>query len=121
MSRRTIVAVAAAVVVAGGGAGTTMLVRHRPAALPGTAASVPATKADEEAFLGATAAHLCNVSSTVFDNPKAMSEAYAANPAYPGLNAAQVESLQLRLTTDRGFAARLTAQLRAACRQPARP
>jgi hypothetical protein len=70
----------------------------------------------EDTFIIATAAHLCTVQSTVYDDPKAMADAYQATSPYPGLDKAQVRQLQQRLTVDPGLAARLSTRLRDACK-----
>jgi hypothetical protein len=72
----------------------------------------------ENTFIGATAAHLCNVASTVFDDPKALADAYNSTPDYPGLTPGQVKTFQRRLATDAGFNTRLADQLRATCQRP---
>jgi len=82
----------------------------RPAAAPS-----PTHNAAEDAFIGTTAAHLCNVQSTVYDDTKALAAAYESPPPYPGLSAEQVAAYQKRLITDPAFSARLTAQLKKAC------
>jgi hypothetical protein len=127
VNRRTIAVVTATVAVLSAAATTTTALRHRGGRHSGTVAvraPGPAGTADartvdqkaEDTFLGATAVHLCNVQSTVFDDPAALAAAYSAAPTYPGLTADQVKALQDRLTSDSAFGARLTRQLRSACR-----
>jgi hypothetical protein len=72
----------------------------------------------EDNFIGTTAAYLCNVQSTVYEDTKALAAAYESPPPYPGLDAAQVAAFQQRLLTDAAFSTRLTNQLKATC-QPA--
>jgi hypothetical protein len=69
----------------------------------------------EDAFLAATAVHLCNVQAAVYDDPKALAAAYNTPPSYPGLTVDQVAGFQARLRNDAAFAGRLTQQLRQSC------
>jgi hypothetical protein len=120
-----LLAVAAAVLVAAGGVAFVMLRPHGSTA-PSTAArtgAAPVSTVDtrtvaqkaEDTFIGTTAAHLCNVQFTVYDDPAALAKAYSSVPQYPGLTAQQVSAFQQRLTTDAAFSARLTRQLETAC------
>jgi hypothetical protein len=72
----------------------------------------------EDTFIGATAAHLCNVGQTVYDDPKALADAYHAPPAYPGLTDAQVDELTQRLRTDQALSTHLAQQLQTTCHPP---
>jgi hypothetical protein len=72
----------------------------------------------EDTFIGATAAHLCNVGQTVYDDPKALADAYQSPPAYPGLTATQVADLTQRLRTDQNLSTHLARQLQTTCRPP---
>jgi hypothetical protein len=72
----------------------------------------------EDAFIGATAAHMCDVGQTVYDDAKALAAAYQSPPAYPGLTSQQVTDLTQRLRTDQTLNARLTQQLQATCKPP---
>ena len=54
----------------------------------------------QQGIIGTTAAHLCNVQSTVYDDTGALAAAYQSPPPYPGLDATQVAAFQKRLTTD---------------------
>jgi hypothetical protein len=74
----------------------------------------------EDTFIGATAAHLCNVGQTVYDDPKALADAYQSPPAYPGLTATQVADLTQRLRTNQSLSTRLAQQLQTTCRPPTR-
>jgi len=116
--RRVLLLLVPAVLVLGAGAGV-LVWRTRPGTAPAvTTAAVDrrtATQRAEDTFLGATAAHLCNVQSTVYDSAAALAAAYRAAPSYSGLSAAQVSQFQRRLTTDAAFAGRLTSQLQATC------
>ncbi|MBG0831821.1 hypothetical protein HS041_29320 [Planomonospora sp. ID67723] len=90
------------------------------------AATAPAGPAvaqtPEELFLSVTAAHLCTVQSTVYTDPAAMAEAYAAAPDYPaGLTEDQAAQLRQRLTDDGAFSARLTQRLADTCQPAATP
>ena len=105
--------VALVVVLAAGGCAHS----SRPAATPSPSA---AHNAAEDAFIGTTAAHLCNVQSAVYDDTKTLAAAYESPPAYPGISAEQVAAFQKRLITDPAFSARLTAQLKKACHPAAR-
>lgn len=89
---------------------------------PGTSqapsvASVPA----DDAFIAATAAHLCAVQSTVYPDAASLAAAYAATPNYGNLTASQVQTLKQRLTTDTAFSERLTQQLTTDCRPAPAP
>jgi len=87
----------------------------------GGAKPAPSEAADrrtEDAFIGATAAHLCNVQLTVYDDPKALADAYGSTTAYPGISGEQVAALRKRLTTDSEFGARLAKQLATTCHPP---
>ncbi|GAB1644165.1 hypothetical protein [Krasilnikovia sp. MM14-A1259] len=57
----------------------------------------------------------------MYDNPKAMAEAYQATPAYPGLTKAQVAAFQQKLTSDTAFAKQLSANLAQTCKPGSRP
>jgi len=123
LNRRTVAFAFAAVAVGLGGAGTVVALHRGPlartaathqAAPSGTARS--AEQQAEDAFIGATAAHMCNVQLTVYDDPKALADAYRAAPEYPGLTADQVTDLQRRLVTDAALTDRLAKQLQATCR-----
>ncbi|BFU47682.1 hypothetical protein [Krasilnikovia sp. MM14-A1004] len=80
------------------------------------AAPAGAAQTPEGTFIAVTAAHLCKVQSTVYDNPKAMAEAYQATPAYPGLTKAQVTAFQKKLTADTAFAKQLSTNLQQTCK-----
>ncbi|GCD89881.1 hypothetical protein [Nocardioides sp. LS1] len=73
------------------------------------------TSADEQAFLDATAKHLCTVQSTVYDDAAELSAAYDAAPDVPGVPAATVSTLAKRLTTDPAFSQRLLQEVRTTC------
>jgi hypothetical protein len=121
MNRRRILLVAAALVLlAGTGAAVVVWQTRttpRHTATPAVNDRRTQEQKAEDTFLGATAAHLCNVQSTVFDNPAALDAAYHATPTYPGLSAAQVKELERRLATDARFAKRLSDQLQATCQR----
>jgi hypothetical protein len=91
----------------------------RAAVVAASSAAAPSTP--DESFIAATAQHLCGVQSTVYDNPKALADAYRATPTYAGLTPAQIQTFQQRLATDRDFSARLTVKLQADCRPAASP
>ncbi|GID96236.1 hypothetical protein ACFQFC_38905 [Amorphoplanes digitatis] len=99
-------------------ADTTAAAQVAPAQPAATTEAAPAggPRTAEDAFITATAAHLCTVQSTVYDNPAEMAKAYAATPAYPGLTKAQVTQLRERLTADATFADRLTTNLQTTCK-----
>ncbi len=90
-----------------------------PAGRPGADTRSTEQKA-EDTFIGATAAHLCNVGQTVYDDPKALADAYQSPPAYPGLTTTQVADLTQRLRTEQSLSTRLAQQLQTACRPPTR-
>jgi hypothetical protein len=116
--KRTIVVAAAAVAVVAAGAVTAAVLRHQISDGTGSAGRSMQQRA-EDTFLGATAAHLCNVQFTVYDDPKSLADAYLAVPEYPGLTADQVTRFKQRLGTDVQFSTRLTRQLETACRPAA--
>jgi hypothetical protein len=120
MKRQIVVPVVVAVAVLGIATTAVALTGgddDRPAARPSaTTDTRPAERRTEDAFIGATAAHLCNVQLTVYDDPKALSDAYGSTTAYPGISADQVAALKKRLTTDSAFGARLARQLSTTCR-----
>ncbi len=99
-----------AVVVARHGAG----VGHRPGP-----SGANLDSGAEDTFVAVTAAHLCQVGQTVYDNPKALADAYRSPPPYPGLTARQVADLTGRLRTDQALSARMTRQLQATCHRTA--
>ncbi len=72
--------------------------------------------AAESIFLAATAAHLCNVGQTVYDDPAALAKAYQSAPTYPGLDKGQVDELTERLHSDPTLSDQLTRQLRMTCK-----
>jgi hypothetical protein len=123
--RRTLLITATAVVAAGAAITAGLLWRpapstRAPAAAVGTPADATAEtrspqRQAEDTFIGTTAAHLCNVQSTVYDDTRALADAYQSPPAYSGLTGAQVADFERRLVTDADFAARLTRQLQTAC------
>src|SRR5689334_5926224 len=124
MNRRTILVAAAAVVVVAAG-GLVFAATHHPTGPKPTAArsATPVSTVDtrtaaqraEDTFIGTTAAHLCNVQFTVYDDPGSLAKAYTSVPEYPGLTADQVADFQRRLTSDGSFSAKLTKQLETAC------
>ncbi|MEU7901649.1 hypothetical protein [Actinoplanes sp. NPDC049118] len=69
----------------------------------------------EDTFVAVTAAHLCVVQSTVYEDPKAMAAAYDSIPDYPGLTAPQVDQFRKRMTSDQAFADRVTEKLQQTC------
>jgi hypothetical protein len=94
-----------------------------PTAAPspaGTGETRSVAQQAEDTFIGTTAAHLCNVQSTVYDDTAALATAYQSPPPYPGLDPTQVAAFRKRLATDAAFSARLTAQLKTACHPTAR-
>jgi hypothetical protein len=113
--RLTLVASAAVLALAGCGSsgGPTTTGRSAPPANAVDARTV--AQRAEDNFIGTTAAHLCNVQSTVYDDTTALAAAYQSPLPYPGLDAAQVAAFQQRLVTDAAFSARLTNQLKATC------
>ncbi|GAA2747913.1 hypothetical protein GCM10009868_39290 [Terrabacter aerolatus] len=68
-----------------------------------------------QTFLAITAAHFCSVQGSSYQNPKAMADAYAATPSYPGLTATQVTGLTDRLARDAAFHRRLTTLIKRTC------
>ncbi|MFI5909456.1 hypothetical protein [Dactylosporangium sp. NPDC051541] len=80
-------------------------------------ASATAADRPETTFLDATAQHLCSVQSQVYTDPAAMASAYASQPLYTDLTAAQVEQFQQRVISDPAFADRLTQRVQATCGQ----
>jgi hypothetical protein len=89
------------------------------AAAPATPAAAPAAAAPasaEDVFVLATAAHLCAVQSTVYDDPAAMAAAYEATPEYPGLTPAQVKDLQQRMANDTALIGRVSDNLQQTCK-----
>jgi hypothetical protein len=70
----------------------------------------------EDAFLGTTAAHLCNVAMTVYDDPAALARAYESVSGYPGLTAAEVDRFKQRLTTDEALSLKLGRQVATTCK-----
>jgi hypothetical protein len=85
----------------------------RESAAPHVGSSL--NSAAEDTFLAVTAAHLCNVGKTVYDDPKSLANAYESAPVYPGLTGAQVAELTARLRTDQSLELRLAQQIRATC------
>ena len=69
----------------------------------------------ETIFIDATAAHLCAVQSRVYSDPTELADAYATPPPYPQLSPAQVAAFNQRVTSDAGFATRLTDKIRTTC------
>jgi hypothetical protein len=119
MKRQIVVPVVVAVAVLG--IATTAVALTRGGDGDGGAKPAPSEAADrrtEDAFIGATAAHLCNVQLTVYDDPKALADAYGSTTAYPGISGEQVAALRKRLTTDSEFGARLAKQLATTCHRP---
>ncbi|RZU46599.1 hypothetical protein EV385_6674 [Krasilnikovia cinnamomea] len=82
----------------------------------GNVQAAPVGAGPEATFIAATAAHLCTVQSTVYDDPKAMADAYQATPDYPGLTKAQVTAFQQKLTSDSAFAKQLSTNLQQTCK-----
>jgi hypothetical protein len=113
--RRTVVAGAALLALAGCGSSGTPTTEGRSGPAAGAVDARTAAQRAEDNFIGTTAAHLCNVQSTVYDDTGALATAYQSPPPYPGLDATQVAAFQKRLTTDAAFLARLTNQLKAIC------
>jgi hypothetical protein len=113
--RPALVACAALLALAGCGSSGTPTTEGRSGPSAGTVDDRTSAQQAEDNFIGTTAAHLCNVQSTVYDDTRALAAAYQSPPPYPGLDAAQVAGFQKRLTTDAAFSARLTNQLRAIC------
>ncbi|MET8152807.1 hypothetical protein ACIBSW_09290 [Actinoplanes sp. NPDC049668] len=97
---------------------TTAAAQVAPAQAEATAEAAPAggPQTAEDTFITATAAHLCSVQSTVYDDPAEMAKAYAATPAYPGLTKTQVTQLRQRLTDDATFADRVSTNLQTTCK-----
>lgn len=91
--------------------------RAAPAAT-GTAETRTVTQQAEDSFIGTTAAHLCNVQLTVYDDPAALATAYGATSNYPGLTDGQIAAMRQRLATDAAFTTRLAKQLATSCRPP---
>jgi hypothetical protein len=122
MKRRTLLLSGAAVVLAGIAAAALVAVfatgpdpsSQSTGAIGGTT-STSAQRDAEANFLGVTAAHMCNAQSSVFDDPKALAEAFESTPDYPGLDTETVAKLKQRLSTDPDFIARLTRQLQVSC------
>ena len=85
----------------------------------GPSAAGPVAREAEDTFVAVTAAHLCQVGQGVYDNPKALADAYQSAPPYPGLTAGQVTDLTGRLRTDQALGDRVTRQLQATCHRPA--
>jgi hypothetical protein len=113
--RGTFVVCATLLALAGCGSSPEQTTAGRSGSSAGTVDAGTVTQWAENNFIGTTAAHLCNVQSTVYDDTRALAAAYQSPPPYPGLDAAQVAGFQKRLTTDAAFSARLTNQLRAIC------
>jgi hypothetical protein len=113
--RRTFVVCAALLALAGCGSPPEQTTAGRSAPPAGTVDARTIAQRAEDNFIGTTAAHLCNVQSTVYDDTRALAAAYQAVPSYPGLDAAQIAAFQKRLTTDAVFSTRLTNQLKATC------
>lgn len=90
-------------------------VSSREPATPHTDAVASVPPGAENTFLAITAAHLCNVGRSVYDDPKALATAYDSPPAYPGLSGAEVATLTNRLRTDQSLTLRLAEQIRATC------
>ncbi len=89
---------------------------HGKATRQPSAAPASPLDAAESIFLAATAAHLCNVGQTVYDDPAALAKAYRSAPTYPGLDSGQVAELTERLHSDPTLSARLTRQLQVTCK-----
>jgi hypothetical protein len=122
----------AVLAVAGFAVGGVFYLRHHPGGSTSTAGGThPSATARgdarstdqhaEDAFIGATAVHLCNVQTTVYDDQKTLAAAYNAVPSYDGLSAEQVKRFQRRLANDRALSARLATQLATSCRPKAAP
>jgi hypothetical protein len=88
---------------------------HQAPTTSGSVDTRTTTQRAEDTFIGTTAAYMCNVQSTVYDDPKAIATAYGSTPPYPGLSAEQVAAYQQRLVMDTAFATRLTEQLKTSC------
>jgi hypothetical protein len=120
--RKTLIAAAvAAVTVATTSCSGDPSPRGAPAPATQTSGTADARTAEhraEDTFIAATAVHLCTVQSTVYDDPKAMADAYNTVPPYPGISTAQVQKLRQRLTSDAAFAALLTTRLQQTCKPP---
>lgn len=69
----------------------------------------------EDEFLRLTAAHLCAVQGTVYDDPAALASAYDEAPDYPGLSEKQVADLAKRVQSDPDFSAALLEQVATTC------
>lgn len=85
-----------------------------------TAAAAAATAATsagggQEEFLRLTAAHMCDVQGTVYDDPSKIAAAYDQAPEYPGLTDQQVADFAKRVTGDPDFSALLLEQVATAC------
>ena len=120
MPRPALVACAALLALAGCGSSGTPTTEGKSGPAASAVDARTAAQRAEDNFIGTTAAHLCNVQSTVYDDTTALAAAYQSPPAYPGLDATQVAAFQKRLVTDVAFSARLTNQLKATCRPATR-
>ena len=67
------------------------------------------------AFLAATAAHLCDVQSGVYDDPAELAAAYAQAPEYDGISDGEVADLMARLSADPAFTAELRKEIAETC------
>ena len=79
----------------------------------GTAAAGGDSARDE--FLRLTAAHICTVQGTVYDDPAALAAAYDEAPDYPSLSDAQAAAFSKKVTSDPDFSALLLAEVSRAC------
>ncbi|MFI5494214.1 hypothetical protein [Actinoplanes sp. NPDC051859] len=87
---------------------------------PSIMPSVAAEAGPEERFLAATAAHLCEVQSTVYTDAKELAAAYAKKPTYSGVSAADVKTLTKKLNSDSEFSAQLTQLMATSCKPAAK-
>jgi hypothetical protein len=116
--RTTVIAVAAAAALAAptlAGCADHGARRDGPVVTGSGSADADAALKAEDTFIGITAAQLCNIGQTVYDDANALADAYQSAPAYPGMSAQQIAELTRRLRTDRTFADRLTEQLHRSC------
>lgn len=82
---------------------------------PSEAATPAAGASAESAFLAATAAHLCEVQSDLFEDPAELAAAYASTPEYAGLSEDLVDDLTARLTADPAFSEELRREIAHTC------
>ena len=77
--------------------------------------AAPAASDAQETFVRLTAEHLCNVQSSVFEDPADLAAAYEQAPEYPGLTAEQVAEFEKKVLEDPEFSAELLDALATAC------